>query len=131
MKKLTAAVLIFLLLEACTVPVDRSEIENAKYPPSSTEEETISWIKVILSEVLKDPESLKLQCKPTRKGWARQYRDSQPKFGWLTRCLVNSKNSFGGYTGNQPYVFLRSSSGIEMLDESKFRSFEEHVGYTD
>jgi hypothetical protein len=116
-------------MSGCTTSVNSTDIENAHYPQKPSAQETDSMIRGYLAGVLKDRDSLKLECTATRKGWARQFRDRTPEFGWVTPCMVNAKNSFGGYTGNKPYVFLYTTQGFTVLDGSKFRAFEEHVGY--
>ena len=116
---------------ACTVPVKQSDIDVANYPVMPTQSEADSQIRTHLSTVLKDPDSLKMECQPVRKGWARQYRDRAADFGWVVSCMVNAKNSYGGYTGAKPYIFLFTTSGLKALKGSSFREIEEHVGYVE
>lgn len=117
------------LVVACTVPVKQSDIDAANYPVMPTQQEADDQIRTYLSTVLKDPDSLKLECQSIQKGWARQFRDRAAEFGWVIPCTVNAKNSYGGYTGAKSYIFLFSTSGLKALKTGTFRNFKEHVGY--
>ena len=117
------------LLAACTTPVTQTEISKAVYPARPSDEAADKHIRSYLAGVLKDPDSLRLECRETRKGWARQHRDRPADFGWVKPCSVNAKNSYGGYVGAQPYVFLFTVDGMKALDGRYFREFEEHVGF--
>ena len=123
--------LLSILATSCTVPVKQSDIDAASYPTKPAQQEAESEIRAALGAVLKDPESLRLECQPVKKGWARQYRDHAPEFGWIVSCTANAKNSFGAYSGPKPYVFLFSNAGLKTLKVSSFRNFEEHVGYVE
>lgn len=63
-----------------------------------------------------DPESIILNCLDATKGWARRNTMDEPSFGWIVACDVNGRNAFGGYTGNQPYVFIFNDRGTSVLD---------------
>lgn len=123
--------LLCVLATSCTVPVKQTDINAASYPTKPTQEKAESQIRDTLGSILKDPESLKLDCQPVKKGWARQYRDHSAEFGWVVPCTANAKNSFGGYSGAKPYVFLFTNTGLKTLKGSSFRNFEEHVGYVE
>lgn len=123
--------LLSILATSCTVPVKQSDIDAASYPTKPSQQEAEIQIRTALGAILKDPESLRLECQRVKKGWARQYRDHAPEFGWVVPCTANAKNSFGAYSGSKPYVFLFSSAGLKTLKGSSFRKFEEHVGYVE
>ncbi|CNJ19119.1 Uncharacterised protein [Yersinia aldovae] len=69
-------------------------------------------IKVHMSNSLKDPDSAKYTFLPTFKGYSQDGSMSSSgggvSYGYVAPVLVNAKNSYGGYTGNQKYVFIFS-----------------------
>ena len=123
--------ILSMLLIACTAPVKQSDIDTAIYPAKPTQEESDAQIQAHFKSTLKDPDSVKVECQPVRKGWARQYRTSNAEFGWIVACMVNAKNSYGAYVGSKPYYFLFTVTEMKALQSSKFRELNEHVGYTD
>jgi len=84
-------------------------------------------IKSYMETKLKDPESARYRFSPPRQGWAKEppWAFSGPEHtGYFVLADVNAKNSFGGYTGEKPYLFVfknnqlikaYDSDGIEML----------------
>ena len=69
---------------------------------------------VILKE-LKDPDSAKFRFKLTRNAY---YLDNNPVLAWYSSVFVNAKNSFGGYTGEQKYIFVYQcpiNQGCELI----------------
>lgn len=131
MKLIPLFISIALGLAACTTPVTPEDIKNAQLPPQPKQAEIDKEVDSYFKRVLKDPESAKKECAPPRRAWARQFRDNPAKFGWLVVCDVNSKNSYGGYTGYKPYMFLFTTSGNQALDPSRFRDLNEHVQFLD
>lgn len=103
-----------LFLTACgSMSVSREEMSNANYGVKPSSSETSAIVKEYLDQVLIDPDSLRLLCnESTRKGWARDNMYHPPIYGHLLRCKVNSKNKFGGYTGNKDYVFVLSGTQV-------------------
>lgn len=82
-------------------------------PPPSTYQDDI---KAGMSRVLRDPHSAMYRFEPPRKAYAYPNGTlSAPEFGWIVLVLVNAKNGFGGYTGEQPHWFF--------FQGSKFRVF--------
>lgn len=65
-----------------------------------------------MNSILKDPESARYTFQPTFKGYSQDGSMSDSsggvRYGYVAPVLVNAKNSYGGYTGNQQYVFMFS-----------------------
>nr|DAK59465.1 MAG TPA: TRAF PROTEIN, TRAO PROTEIN, TRAN ADHESION, BACTERIAL SECRETION.5A [Caudoviricetes sp.] len=109
MKKIILAI-IGIALVGCSQPkpaepdmMSTIDFSKADYgqPPSDYKLQIKSW----LEQNLKDPDSAKVsEPTPLRKEVAIDNR--QPIFGYTTCMGVNSKNSYGGYTGTQGYWFF-------------------------
>ena len=71
-------------------------------------------IKYYLQKTLIDPDSMRVSCAESKKGWIRELGGGfkPPKYGWVVYCDVNSKNRMGGYAGSQPYAFLFINSDL-------------------
>jgi hypothetical protein len=119
------SIALLLLLGGCGgMNIPNEKIINANYGSMPSYEEAIESTKKYLDKILIDPESLRLDCSDQiRKGWARDNMYDEPIFGYLIRCDVNSKNSFGGYTGNKDYVFvINGSKALFGLEVSRNRN---------
>lgn len=115
MRKILLASLIGLsvvTMAGCATqkPPSQAEISTANYgelPKNYKEQITNS-----LSSRLKDPYTAQFTFLPPFKGYSQDgpWSPSGGKsyFGWVAPVLVNAKNSYGGYTGNQKYVFMFS-----------------------
>jgi hypothetical protein len=70
-------------------------------------------IQDYLNTHLKDPYSAAWKYPPVQ-GWVRNapVQGSQLVLGWKVVCLVNAKNSFGGFNGNTPYLFMIRDGAI-------------------
>ena len=59
----------------------------------------------------------------------------QPTYGYLVRCYVNAKNSFGGYTGNKDYAVIVNGSNVFAVEvnknENMQRNPERWMGYAE
>jgi len=87
-----------LFLTACaSASLDKIETGS----PHQLSEADLTAIKAGLQAVLKDPESMRL-------GAVHAARSSK---GLVACGWVNAKNSFGGYTGDQPFMGAFASSG--------------------
>lgn len=114
MKKIAVigAVLASLVLSGCAkqLPPSQAQISAASYGelPKDYQEQ----IKNHFNATLKDPYSAQYKFLPTFKGYSQDGPWSQSggkvTFGWVSPVLVNAKNSYGGYTGDQKYVFIFS-----------------------
>jgi hypothetical protein len=94
-------VLLWLSM-SCAHP-SLEERERADYGPYPIKyQETILSV---LQLVLKDPDSAKVEfLRGPSPLWLRVF--TQGQYGYGVCASVNAKNSFGGYTGRQLYVFL-------------------------
>jgi hypothetical protein len=66
-------------------------------------------IKIFMQMYLKDPESARYQFSQPHQGWAKEppWAFNGPEYtGYFVLADVNAKNSFGGYTGAKPYLFV-------------------------
>ncbi len=64
-----------------------------------------SMAKLVFDSALKDPESARITYHELQKGWVFEGADDPGAFCWKMPVSVNAKNSFGGYTGAQTWVF--------------------------
>ena len=103
-----------LFLSACgSMNVSRDAMMNANYGVRPSNSEAAASARGYFEQILIDPDSLKLRCNEnTRKGWARDSMYDAPIYGYLLRCDVNAKNSFGGYTGNKDYVLVLNGTRV-------------------
>jgi hypothetical protein len=84
----------------------QQELINADYgsPPQNYEK----TIKDLMSMQLKDPYSAQYKFQAPFKGYANRgliYGGGRD-YGWVVKVWINAKNSFGGYTGYEPHVYL-------------------------
>lgn len=91
-------------------PPSQVEISTANY--GALPENYQDLVKDHFNATLKDPESARYTFMPTYKGYSQDGSLSDTgggvKYGYVIPVLVNAKNSYGGYTGNQQYAFLFS-----------------------
>ncbi|NLA67988.1 MAG: hypothetical protein GX856_07070 [Gammaproteobacteria bacterium] len=97
-----------LVVAACASSPTAEQQAAADYGPPVGQEAAEAAAKEYLGGRLKDPYSAVYQCAPISKGFiqAAPLVGQKMQFGWLLDCTVNSKNSFGAYTGAKPYQFL-------------------------
>lgn len=100
-----------------------STIGCAPKPPSTTAIASANYgvlpddyqqqIKKYMSSILKDPESARYTFEPPFKAYSQDGSLSSTAggvvYGYAAGVQVNAKNSYGGYTGNQLYVFMFSN----------------------
>lgn len=95
-----------LCLAACqTGPPTADELAAADYGTPITQEDAEAKATTWLGTVLKDPDSLRADWEPVQMGWQRDF-GGDLYFGYRLGGNINAKNSFGGYVGAQPYVFM-------------------------
>lgn len=93
---------------ACASSPTLEQQAAADYGPPLAQADAEAAAKDFLNSRLKDPFSAVYECGPVEKGFvqAAPLVGQKMQFGWLMNCAVNSKNSFGAYTGSKPYQFL-------------------------
>ncbi|MGH8075593.1 MAG: hypothetical protein ACREO4_16205 [Lysobacter sp.] len=101
---------IFLasLLAACgTVPTAQQQ-QAADYGQPIAQEAAERLATAYLSARLKDPGSAQYRWEPVAKGFMAASPLARRKltYGYFLTGTVNSKNSFGGYTGASRYSFV-------------------------
>lgn len=106
-----ALVSAFILSGCAPKPPSQVEISSANYGtlPSDYKEQITKYIQ----SILKDPESARYTFEPPFKGYSQDGSLSSTgalvTYGQVVGVQVNAKNSYGGYTGNQLYVFMFSN----------------------
>lgn len=108
MRTLWVVILACSGLAACATSPTLEQQAAADYGPSIEQAEAEAAAKAFLGSRLKDPYSAVYECSPIAKGFVQSAPmvGQKMQFGWLLDCAVNSKNSFGAYTGAKPYQFL-------------------------
>ena len=121
-----------------------SEINNALSSQDKISPLPKNWQKIVkeaISAQLKDPYSAKYTFtdKPTYYGFSNKgqykgkYRVSQsPLLGYVGSVLVNAKNSYGAYTGDQLWLFIITEDSVSYLVTNnivKWQSTQEAVSH--
>lgn len=103
-----------ITLSGCATVPTQDQIDAADYGSPMVQAEAENLAKQWFANVLKDPESARYQWNKFEKGWAAAslLDGGDHLFGYLLYCKVNAKNSFGGYTGFQNYVFVYKNNQI-------------------
>lgn len=98
-------IFLVLLLTLVWPVVAQENVENG---PSITQEDAEAKAKDFLGGVLKDPYSAVYSWKPVYAGWWKDglFNGGKKHVGWVLEGTVNSKNSYGGFVGNTPTVFV-------------------------
>lgn len=100
-----------LMVGCAPKPPSQVAISNADYGtlPADYQQQ----IKSHMASILKDPESARYSFEPPFKGYSQDGSLSSTSggvmYGQIVGVQVNAKNSYGGYTGNQLYVFMFSN----------------------
>ncbi len=118
MKKILLASIISFMFSGCAAPQKpepdpMSTIDFSKADYGQAPSDYKMQIKEWLQNNLKDPDSAKIS-EPTALRKEVAFQNSQPIFGYTTCMGVNSKNSYGGYTGTQGYWFFFHNGKIVM-----------------
>jgi len=118
MKRVLLAAIVIsssvLMVGCAPKPPSQVAISSADYGtlPNDYQQQ----IKNHMASVLKDPESARYTFEPPFKGYSQDGSLSPTsggvRYGQIVGVQVNAKNSYGGYTGNQLYVFMFSDGVI-------------------
>ena len=112
-----------VLLAALVVASSITMVGCAPKPPSQVAISSANYgtlpndyqqkIKNHMASILKDPESARYAFEPPFKGYSQDGSLAPTSggvmYGQIVGVQVNAKNSYGGYTGNQLYVFMFSN----------------------
>jgi hypothetical protein len=97
-----AFALLLILLAGCAITPTQKQIDAADYGTYPANYEEI--IKAYMGSILKDPESAKYQfLNAPKQGWNSV---GGLKFAYIVCVNINTRNSYGGYTGNQMSHFM-------------------------
>jgi hypothetical protein len=106
------------MLNACALgPPTQEELTNADYGTPITQERAERLAKDFLSRQLKDPYSAQYQWGIVSTGWIRNapIHGGGLVFGYKLDVSVNGKNSYGGYVGFKPYMFIFYNGSIKTV----------------
>jgi hypothetical protein len=107
-------VIAALFLVGCETTSERNSAFASNDPgpkPENHEQMIREWIL----PRLKDPESARLRFEPLTNGRYRSSGFSPWVYCWHAKVWVNAKNSYGGYTGEQPYWFSIRDGQIQRV----------------
>ena len=92
----------------CASAPSQEQLDTADYGSPISQLEAERKAKVWLKGHLKDPNSAEIDWGVVEPGWIRDapIQGGGFVFGYRLDSQVNAKNSFGGYTGYKPYIFL-------------------------
>jgi hypothetical protein len=116
MKRCLNIVLMFVsifLFSACASLPKPGVVKSANYGEKPSVDFMVSAAQKHMSKFLIDPYSAVYSFSPPVKSWAIGGSGSEGNvqmgktyFGYSSVCTINAKNRFGGYTGNQEYLFM-------------------------
>lgn len=103
-------------LGGCASPPTPEDWNAARAAPKPTSEDSAQKAVVTyFAGVLKDPDSAKYRFMPVVNGIARM--GSLTMKGWFMCGTINAKNSFGGYTGAEPFLAYFEPSTTDQISQ--------------
>jgi hypothetical protein len=116
----TLIIVCMLALAGCATQLSQTEMDSADYGSPISQVEAESRAKEFFNMHLKDPMSAVFSWNPIYQGHMRGNSfmaagGTKPHFGYVLDGAVNAKNSFGGYTGAQPYSILFRNGEIDRV----------------
>ena len=114
MNKFMVTALLFLpLISSCASVPDQSEIAAADYGSLVSADTCEQVATSFVTKLMKDPASTKFDNFTCSKGWEGKVPvvGVTSTYGYRFTGLVNSKNSFGGYTGSTPFKGIVRDDG--------------------
>ncbi len=122
----TLAVCSSFALAGCAAPPTPADWSAARAAPKPTSEDAAQKAVVTyFSGVLKDPDSARYQFMPAVNGIARM--GSLTMKGWFMCGTINAKNSFGGYTGAQPFLAYFNPSTTDQVNDGTVDADEHNI----
>ncbi|HDS0941049.1 TPA: hypothetical protein QDZ12_004349 [Pseudomonas putida] len=96
------------VIAGCASAPTPEQIASADYGTPIDQSQAEARVKEYFDGVLKDPDSAKYKFSPIQKSHivSSAWEGRQLYAGYVMTVKVNAKNSYGGYTGNEDYVFL-------------------------
>jgi hypothetical protein len=122
----------FAILAGCATP-SKDVLSSADYGtlPSDYKDQ----LKTMIDQRLKDPYSAHYEFDEPRKGWfgSDLQTSIKTRYGWFVTVHVNARNSFGGYTGSEPYTFMFCEGKIREAPMGgwNFGGLNPTAGYSD
>jgi hypothetical protein len=116
--KIKALFLVLLMAFICrsAYTITQEEIDNADYGTPITQAEAETGAIKFLHDYLKDPQSAICEWNQVYKGVEYDVAffggKGKPWFGYILKGKVNAKNSYGGYTGAYPFIFVFNNGVI-------------------
>lgn len=113
-KKSMLCTFMVISLAACVGPQPKlDEIKLANYGEKPSTDKMILAVKSYMETRLIDPNSALYECSEPRKSWVLAGAGSEGNvnfnqiyYGYLSTCIINAKNRFGGYAGRKEYFFM-------------------------
>ena len=100
--------------------VNFQDVNVEEFGPEPTREEMRELASERLERILIDPDSRRVH-------WFDEYPKEGAvwngllgggwEYGWVMRFGLNSRNRFGGYTGEKPYFVLKTADGQYYVNE--------------
>ncbi len=108
-------VLSLFLVGCASGPPTAEEFAKADYGTPITQQAAQDKAQSWLKGVLKDPSSAQYDWGTVQSGWARKAPIEGGKLIWGYRleAKINARNSFGGYNGYKPYVFMFKNGELD------------------
>lgn len=99
---------VSIVLAGCVSAPNSSEINSANYGVLPNNYQDV--IKSEMGKRLKDPNSAEYDFSQPYKAWCKS--GFTTFYGWLAPFSLNAKNSYGGYTGAQTFVYLINDKSV-------------------
>ncbi len=126
-----AGLIIGILLSGCATSVSPEMIASTDYgpPPPDNHQEIV---RAAINRRLSDPTSGIFEFGPPSKGYTKgsQMHGTDQAFGWRVCGSVNSKNRFGGYVGDVPFLALFQGEQVTQLVIGRITDNEYGINFT-
>lgn len=107
MKHICLIIFASMMLTGCVPMPTQQDLAGVDYGVPINQADAEAEVQRTMQGYLKDPQSASYQCQPITTSWMSQAGAKIPiKYGYGLACGINAKNSFGGYTGAEQYLFL-------------------------
>jgi hypothetical protein len=110
--------IVSVLVVGCQTGPSKKALASADYGPYPHNYQTIIGAFVAKIAIDPNPNSTKIRFELPVKGYlprSSNFRYSY-EFGWVVKAWINSKNRFGGYTGDRPWRFLLRNGQIQLME---------------
>ena len=113
MKKITVAIITAFLLIGCAGTNPQPKVKLEDFPLKPIVANFKDEILTILKDKMKEPSSVKTKDfgEPERAYTKSKLKQLDKMLGWRVLLWVNAKNSYGGFTGFNPYYAFITKHG--------------------